>query len=311
MTPYVSEPGPAGKRQRSNDGRELSVGEQIRQSTVQANGMTFATLEAGEGPLVVLLHGFPDNAWTWELQLVSLARAGYRAVAPFLRGYPPSDVPSVPFDTEDVTNDIPALIAALGERSAAVVGHDWGGLALMHAAAMYPDVITRAVSIGVGHPRTVVNIFRSPEQLHYAFHVWLLQMDVFAEPALSANDFALVDYLWRHWSSRAPDSTHLQRVKKTLREPGVAEALLGYYRGLVRVPSEKPQFFARATQNINVPMLVVFGEDDAARVISEGERPFFDGEYRREIVARAGHFVHREQPEQLTRLLLEHLCVSA
>ena len=106
----------------------------------------------------------------------------------------------------------------------------------MNAAALYPEVFTRAVSIGVGHPRTVVNIFSSPEQLHYAFHVWLLQLERFGEFALRANDFALVDYLWRHWSSQQPSPGHVARVKKTLNEPGVVAAVLGYYRGLVRIP---------------------------------------------------------------------------
>ena len=283
----------------------------IREGNVRANGVSFAVLEAGEGPLVLLLHGFPDNAWTWEHQLSALAEDGYRAVAPFLRGYPPSEVPSEAFDTEDMTSDVPALVGALGERSARVVGHDWGGLAVMNAAAIYPEAITCGVSIGVGHPRTAINIFSSPEQVHYAFHVWFLQMEVFAEAALRANDFALIDYLWQHWSSQAPDPGHLARVKKTLSEPGVVPALLSYYRGLVRIPSTKPDFFKRATENIKVPMLVVYGEDDPARSVSESERPFFDGEYRREIIPHAGHFVHREQPEQLNRLLIEQLSATA
>ena len=86
---------------------------QIREGAVRANGISFATLEAGDGPLVLLLHGFPDNAWTWEYQLLALAREGYRAVAPFLRGYPPSDVPPEPFDTEDLASDVRALVGAL------------------------------------------------------------------------------------------------------------------------------------------------------------------------------------------------------
>lgn len=279
----------------------------IRQGTVTANGASFGTLEAGEGPLVLLLHGFPDNAWTWEHQLVSLAREGYRAVAPFLRGYAPTDVPAEGFDIEDLTSDVRSLIEALGERSARIVGHDWGALAMMHAAALYPDVVTRAVSIGVGHPRTVVNIFTSPEQLHYAFHVWLFQVEPFAEPALRSNGLALIDYLWNHWSKQVPDQRHLDRVKQTLSQPGVIPALLSYYRRLVRIPRDKPGFYKAATQNIKVPTLVVYGEDDPARAVSENERPYFDGEYRRVVLPDAGHFVHREQPEHLTRLVLEHL----
>jgi pimeloyl-ACP methyl ester carboxylesterase len=290
--------------------RRLDMSAQIREGSVRANGISFATLEAGDGPLVLLLHGFPDNAWTWEYQLPVLAREGYRAVAPFLRGYAPSEVPSGGLDPEDITSDLAALVGALGESSARVVGHDWGGLATLSAAALHPRLIDRAVSIAAGHPRTLANIFSAPEQLHYAFHVWVFQLDGFAELALRANNLALVDYLWRHWSSQAPDPAHLARVRKTLSEPGVVEALISYYRHLVLLRKEKPHFFEESRKNITVPTLIVYGEDDPARAVSESERPFFDGQYRREIVPGAGHFVHREQPAQLTRLLLEHLAAA-
>lgn len=283
---------------------------EIRTGTVSANGIEFGFLEAGAGPLVLLLHGFPDNAWTWEHQLRVLAGAGYRAVAPYLRGYAPSDVPDEGFDTEDVTRDVDALVHALDEESAHIVGHDWGGLATMNAAAVYPEVFVRGISIGVGHPRTAIEIFKSPEQLHYAFHVWLFQLEGFAEFALRENDFALVDYLWGHWSAVDPDPEHIARVKKTFTEPGVVEAALSYYRGLVKVPSAKPDFFEQVTQSITVPMLVVYGDDDPARALSEGEHAYFDGQYGREIVPGAGHFVHRERPDDFNRLMLEWLSRS-
>jgi pimeloyl-ACP methyl ester carboxylesterase len=279
----------------------------IRENTVEANGIEFGFLETGSGPLVLLLHGFPDNAWTWEHQLPAIAEVGYRAVAPYLRGFAPTDVPSEAFDLEDVTVDIDALIHALGEESATIVGHDWGALATMNIAAVYPQSIIRGVSIGVGHPGTVIEIFKSPEQLHYAFHVWLFQLEGFAEFALRENDFALVDYLWRHWSSVQPDPEHIARVKKTLNEPGVVEATLGYYRGLVRIPSAKPHFYEQITQSMKTPMLVIYGGDDPARVVSENESDFYDGPYSREIVAGAGHFVHRERSAELNRLVVEWL----
>ena len=283
----------------------MSVG--IREGTIEANGITHAFLEAGDGPLVLLLHGFPDNAWTWEYQLEALATSGFRAVAPFLRGYPPTDVPAEPFDTEDVSRDAEALVKTLNDEPAFVVGHDWGGIATFNLASLHPESIARAVSIGVGHPRTAIDIFKSPDQLHYAFHVWLFQLEGFAEFAMRENDFALVDYLWNHWSSQSPDPEHLARVKKTLNEPGAVEAALGYYRGLVQIPAAKPEFFERITQTTTVPMLVVYGSDDPAQALSQDEAPFYSGEYRREIVRGAGHFVHREQPEELTSLLLEWL----
>ena len=276
-----------------------------REARVHANGIDIDYLESGEGPLVLLLHGFPDNAWTWEHQLDALATAGYRAVAPFLRGYPPTEVPDEPFDTETVARDALALIGTLGEESALVVGHDWGGLATFNAAALEPSAVSRAVSIGVGHPSTAVGIFGDPAQLHYAFHVWLFQLEGFGELAVRENDFALIDYLWEHWSSAPVDSEHVQRVKKTFQDPGVVEAALTYYRSLVRIPFDKPDFFERVTAATEVPMLVVYGAEDPAQRLSASEEQYFAGPYRRELVGGAGHFVHRERPKQLTDLVLE------
>jgi hypothetical protein len=135
--------------------------------------------------------------------------------------------------------------------------------------------------------------------------VWLFQLEGFGEFALRENDFALIDYLWNHWSSQPVDDQHIKRVKETFADEGVVEAALSYYRGLVRVPSEKPEFFARVTSDISVPTLVVYGADDPAQVVSEGEADYFSGEYQREIVPGAAHFVHREQPEALNALLLD------
>jgi len=279
----------------------------IKQGSVTANGIEFGYLEAGNGPLALLLHGFPDNAWTWESQLDALASAGYHAVAPFLRGYPPTEVPKEHFDTETVSRDCCALIEALGSDNAYVVGHDWGALATLNAASVCPDRVKRAVAIGAGHPRTAIEIFKIPSQLHYAFHVWLFQLEGFGEFALKENDHALIDYLWDHWSEQSVDQAHVKRVKETFSHDGVAEATLSYYRGLVRIPSEKPDYFALVTKNISVPTMVVYGAEDPAQVLSENESEFFSGEYRRELVPGAAHFVQREQPDALNALLLEWL----
>jgi pimeloyl-ACP methyl ester carboxylesterase len=135
----------------------------------------------------------------------------------------------------------------------------------------------------------------------------LFQLEGFAEFAVRENDFALVDYLWAHWSSQPADGAHILRVKKTLNEPGVVEAALSYYRGFVKIPTEKEEFFERVTQPISVPTLVVFGGDDPARAISQNESHLYTGSYRRELIPGAGHFVHRERPQEFNDLLLEWL----
>ena len=236
-----------------------------------------------------------------------LADAGFRVVAPFLRGYPPSEVPESPPDTETLAEDVRNLIDAFAQDAAHVIGHDWGGVAAFNASALFQDRILSAVSIGVGHPATGIEIFNSPDRMHYSFHLWLFQLEGLGELALQANDFEMIDYLWRHWSHQTVDQDHIDRAKEAFRQPGVPKAALGYYRGVVRAAVAKPEFFERVTRPTRVPMMVVYGAEDPARAISQGEDKFFEGQYRRELVEGAGHFVHRERPEETTRLLLQWL----
>ena len=110
---------------------------------VSANGTRLHVAESGDGPLVLLLHGFPEFWWTWREQLATLAAAGYRAVAPDLRGYGGSDKPPRGYDLVTAASDAAGLVRALGEANAVVVGHDWGGLVAWTMAAYYPKVVRR------------------------------------------------------------------------------------------------------------------------------------------------------------------------
>src|ERR1700690_4202016 len=122
---------------------------------VDANGLKFAYLEEGSGPLVLLLHGFPDTAHTWDDLRPRIAAKGYRVVSPFMRGYRPSGIPDRDADQETLARDALALIDALGEKSAAVVGHDWGAAAAYGAAALDPGRVNKLISVGIPHPATL------------------------------------------------------------------------------------------------------------------------------------------------------------
>src|SRR5580704_7773529 len=120
--------------------------------TVSANGTRFHVASIGDGPLVLLLHGFPEFWWTWRTQLVSLAAAGYRAVAADLRGYGGSDKPPRGYDLITAAADAAGLIRALGEANAAVVGHDWGGLVAWTLASYFPKSARRLAVVSMAHP---------------------------------------------------------------------------------------------------------------------------------------------------------------
>ncbi len=123
---------------------------------VDANGLRFGYLESGSGPLVLLVHGFPDTAYAWDATREVLAAAGYRAVAPFTRGYAPTQVPTVEaYDSDTLGRDLLALIGALGETSAVIVGHDWGSSAAYSAAATAPEKVRMLVTIAIPHPASI------------------------------------------------------------------------------------------------------------------------------------------------------------
>src|SRR5712675_3046539 len=130
----------------------VQIGGPWHHRSVSANGTRFHTAESGDGPLVLLLHGFPEFWWTWREQLTTLADAGYRAVAPDLRGYGGSDKPPRGYDLVTAASDAAGLIRALGEANADVIGHDWGGLVAWTMAAYYPKVVRRLGVISMAHP---------------------------------------------------------------------------------------------------------------------------------------------------------------
>ena len=280
---------------------------EIRRGTVEGNGLRFGYLEAGDGPLVLLLHGFPDNAWTWSRQISALSEAGFRAVAPFIRGYPPTEIPADGrYDAGALGDDVAGLIEAFGGEPAYVVGNDWGAVSAYAAMALHPEAIRRTAVIAAGHTATLLPTFNHPRQMHHIFHFWFFQLQDMAPPVVRNNDFAFVDYLWQHWSTDGfDDHDHIAQVKRTLTPEGATEAALGYYPALLRLGANYPEVAAKMRAKTTVPTLAIFGEADPPRELSADEHVNFAADYRLEIVEGAGHFVHREQPERLNRLLLD------
>lgn len=287
----------------------------MKPGSVQARGMTFSFLEEGDGPLVLCLHGFPDHLRSFRHQLPALAAAGYRAVAPAMRGYAPTGpAPDGRYQTAALAEDALALIAALGYDDAVVFGHDWGALAAYGAALAAPARLSKLITAAVPYGPQVSGAFMtSYDQQRRSWYMFFFQTP-FADIALAHDDFAFVERLWRDWSPgwNVP-ADEMTALKETFRHPGVAEAALGYYRATFNPALQDP---ALATlQNrmmlepIEVPTMMLQGANDGCigADLVEGMAAFFPRGLRTEVVPGTGHFLHQEDPAHINRLVLDFL----
>ncbi|MEZ5321988.1 MAG: alpha/beta hydrolase [Microthrixaceae bacterium] len=172
-------------------------------STVTANGIEFAYLSAGDGPLALCLHGYPDTAHTWRYLLPALADAGYRAVAPFNRGYAPTGLaPDGAYQSGVLGVDANALHDVLrGDGDAVVIGHDYGAMGAYAAAGLEPDRWRRVVTAAVPPGPAMLGAFFQYQQLKLSWYIFF-QLTPLADMVVPADDFEYVTKLWRDWSRR-------------------------------------------------------------------------------------------------------------
>ncbi|GLW98312.1 alpha/beta hydrolase [Microtetraspora sp. NBRC 16547] len=281
---------------------------------VHAGGTRFHVVEAGEGPLVLLLHGFPQFWWTWRHQLVSLPAAGYRAVAVDLRGYGASDKPPRGYDLPTLVMDAAGLIRALGETGAIVVGHDWGGLLAWTMGALDPKVVRRLVPVSAPHPlRLRASLVTDPlGQLRASGHSLGFQLPALPERRLTADGGALVGRLLDEWSGPEwPPEDVARTYRDAFSIPGVAHCALEYHRwfGRSQLRPDGLRYARQMRAEIEVPTLQLHGAVDSCFLprTAQGSSRFVAAPYRWRMIEGAGHFPHEECPDQFDAELIAWL----
>lgn len=278
--------------------------------TIDANGLTFAYHTMGQGPLLLCVHGFPDNAESWLPLMPELAAAGYQVVAPYTRGYAPTQIPAVhQYSALDLGADIVALIHAFGVEKAAVIGHDWGALAAYTAANLAPEAISKLVTVAIPHPRSIKP---SLSLLWKSRHFITFQFKRLAAWQLKRNQAAYVESIYRRWSPTwdfSPGET--QAIRQSFMEPGRAEAALGYYWSFAADGrgQRAKEVQAVTTKRTSVDTLCLVGDADGALDLGGmAHTPkAYTGSYRFEIFPNVGHFLHREDPQRFLKTVLAFL----
>ncbi|WP_306360062.1 alpha/beta fold hydrolase [Nocardia sp. CC227C] len=280
-----------------------------RHRYVRANGIRFHLVEAGSGPLVVLLHGFPQSWYCWRHQIPALARH-FRVVAVDMRGYGGTDRPSAVADYRiaALTSDVRALIHALGERKAHIVGHDWGGIVAWAFAIRFPDMVDRLGLLNYPHPVLFAKALRSdPRQLLRSWYMFFFQLPRLPELTMRRRDgIPLIDAMFRDMAVRAGTFTEadLAEYRRNILAPGSATAMVNYYRAAFR---DFPAL--HRIDSVAAPTLVVWAENDIAlgNGLARDLPGRFSGPFRIDYVPGSSHWVQEEHPALVSRLLSEHL----
>ena len=274
---------------------------------VESNGVRLHYVEAGEGPVVVLLHGFPEFWYSWRHQIPALAGAGHRVVAPDLRGYNLSDKPTRwrAYDTDLLAADIAGLIRGLGVERADVVGHDWGAAVAYEVAMHHPDVVRRLGILNVPHPARMLEGFRTLRQLRKSWYMFFFQIPRLPERLMARDRYSVVSQLLRADSEKAFTDEDLERYVEAWSQTGAMTGMLNYYRAALR---RSPNGVLAGMKPIAAPTLVIWGMLDR-HLGSELAVPAQEWvpDVRVERIFDATHWVQHDTPERVNELLIEFL----
>ena len=282
---------------------------------VSANGTDFSYLECGSGKLALLLHGFPDTAQTWRHLMPVLADMGYRVVAPFMRGYAPSAVPSDGcYQTAMLARDANALHEKLGgDSEAIIIGHDWGAPSCYGAAIDAPSRWHKVVGMAVPPTAALGMAFvQNLEQIKKSWYMFFFQHGL-ADLVVGANNHAFIEMLWRDWSPGYDASFDLESIRKSLADPKNLQAALGYYRATLGDGYRDPKLSELQNQIASgvpsQPLLYLHGANDGCIGVDvvESAKKIAPANVKFEIVAAAGHFLQLEQPKVVNKLICDFL----
>ena len=289
------------------------MSDQPKQSSTQIDGMHVEWLEMGTGPLAICLHGFPDSAHTWRHLLPELAAAGYRAIAPWTRGYAPSGLaPDGLYQSGARARDACQLHHALdGDGDAVIIGHDWGAGAATTAAVMEPDRWRRVVTMAVPPGGRMAAAFFTYRQVRRSSYMFFFQ-HVLSEMIVPHDDWAFIRGLWNDWSPGYAADDDVAHFVASVEKDGHLAAALGYYRAAFQPELLSPALseWQDASSEIpSQPMLYLHGRNDGCIGVEVADGVLADLAPGSHAVTfdHLGHFMQLEDPALVNQTIVDFL----
>lgn len=269
------------------------------------DGLRLHYVEAGSGPLVVLLHGFPEFWYSWRHQIPALAQAGFRVLAPDLRGYNLSDKPKgvSAYHVDLLAGDVVGLVRHAGGERAHVVGHDWGGGIAWWLGIHRPEVVDRLAILNSPHPTAFLRELRRPGQLLRSWYMFFFQLPWLPEWAIRRGNFADLARTFRKARPGAFSKRDIEQYKEALGQQGALTAAINYYRAMFR----NFRLLRGPLPVVPAPTLLLWGKDDdyLSVGLTEGLESAVP-DLRRALI-EATHWVQCDAPDEVNRLLIDFL----
>ena len=286
------------------------VRDALKHGSAYVNGVRLHYVTQGAGPLLILLHGFPEFWYSWRYQIPALAKH-FTVVAPDMRGYNESDKPAgvASYHIDRLTGDVEGLIHAFNEERAGIIGHDWGGGVAWAFAANYPHMTEQLVVLNCPHPGTFQKALQeNRQQLRRSWYIFYFQIPWLPELGLRLFRRRFIAQAFRGMAVRKeafPDK-ELHKYAEALETPGSARAAINYYRAAFR---HRLRHGAIHLPQISRPTLLIWGEEDTAlgKELTYDMDEYFSDRFEIKYIPKCSHWVQQEQPEVVNQYLLEFL----
>lgn len=272
---------------------------------ITTNGIRLHYVTQGEGPLMLMLHGFPEFWYSWRHLIPEFAK-DYKVVALDLRGYNESDKPQQQsaYVMSEFVKDVEGVIKGLGYDRCVLVGHDWGGAIAWNFAYAYPEMLERLIVLNMPHPAKFADGLRTPQQLLRSSYAFFFQLPVLPELFIQSSDYGAIESAFKGMAvnKSAITQADIEAYKDAASRRGALTAMLNYYRNAF------PSMTLRDWSVLQVPTLMIWGEEDTAlgKELTYGTEKYVR-DFQIRYIPNCSHWVQQERPELVNQYMREFL----